>query len=316
MGSKIIGIGGYLPDNVVKVEEEIKRDDYFESLQKYCEGGSSKRHAKMNDTPTYMGVKAAKEAIENSKLSLSEIDMVIFYTPFFDYMVPRDGSFVVAQLGLKNACCWHLDVACTSFVSALKCGHALVVQKMHKNVLIIISTSWVRVHEKSKNTSALGDGAAAVMLTHDPIESSLICVKERIFPDYVDNLTLKSPLISKQQEVFIVNKEDSFKDFVLKGVPEFTHQFLQESEVEIESIDWFIAHQPGVKVIHAWSEYLNIPSTKALSTFDHTANMTATNIPYILYEFTQIDKKIKRGDTILFLSIGVGLVTSVMVWKY
>ena len=75
--SKIIGLGHYVPDNVVTNDDLSKLMDTSDEWIQERTGIKERRHvAKSEDTTTAMGVKAAKIAIEQAGIDKDDIEPV------------------------------------------------------------------------------------------------------------------------------------------------------------------------------------------------------------------------------------------------
>ena len=80
--SKIIGVGHYVPDNVVTNDDLTQFMDTSDEWIKERTGIEQSRWIKNESTETTatMGVEAAKIAIERSGLNKDEIDFIVFAT--------------------------------------------------------------------------------------------------------------------------------------------------------------------------------------------------------------------------------------------
>ena len=92
--SKIIGVGKYVPDNVVTNEDLSKLMDTNDEWITERTGIKERRWVKegSGDTTATMGVKAAKQAIERSGLDKDDIDFIIFAIVVFSNVGKRGQS--------------------------------------------------------------------------------------------------------------------------------------------------------------------------------------------------------------------------------
>ena len=88
--SKIIGLGYYLPENVVTNNDLSKIIDTTDEWIQERTGIKERRwiDPKTDDTTSTMAVKASKIAIERSGLKKEEIDFIIFATLSPDMYFP------------------------------------------------------------------------------------------------------------------------------------------------------------------------------------------------------------------------------------
>jgi 3-oxoacyl-[acyl-carrier-protein] synthase-3 len=102
--SKIIGLGHFVPDNVVTNDDLSKVMDTNDAWIQERTGIKERRHVVKGDgnSTTSMGVSAAKIAIENAGIDKDDIDFIIFATLSPDYYFPGPGVLVQRDLGIKT----------------------------------------------------------------------------------------------------------------------------------------------------------------------------------------------------------------------
>jgi len=70
-------------------------------------------------------------------------------------------------------------------------------------------------------------------------------------------------------------------------------------------VDWFIPHQANKRIIDGSAHKLGIPPGKIVTTVDRHGNTSAASIPLALSDAVA-DRRIKRGDLLLFEAMGGG----------
>jgi len=317
MGAKITGTGSYLPRTVVKNDFfKDLNENYYDGLVDYFQGAEERRHAAEDETARYMAVQAGKKAIEDAGVDPKEIDLLISTMEPLEFYMPKDNYLVMRELGITKGTCIDHNVCCASYVSMLGMVSTFINAGKYKKALIICSTSFIHNGvDKTKDYSLVGDGAAAIVVEMSEVES-FIGSREDIYPEYFEFNWLKNAQYTGNKEVFTFTDDPNYGIIALKLVTPTAEKILEEFNYINDDLDWFITHQPGFKSIEMWSEELNIDINKNLNTFKYTANMGAPNIPYILDYYTKREKRIKRGDKILFLAPGSGMHVSSVIWQY
>src|SRR5690554_3203867 len=119
--SKIIGLGKYVPDNVVTNDDLSKMMDTNDAWIQERTGIKERRWATpgTGDTTSAMGVKAAKVAIERAQINKDEIDFIIFATLSPDYYFPGPGVQVQKALDIKTVGALDVRNQCSGFIYAL-----------------------------------------------------------------------------------------------------------------------------------------------------------------------------------------------------
>ena len=168
---KIVGIGRYLPERIVKNPE-------LETLCGLSAGwiedrnGVCERRWVTTETNSYMGAQAALEALQDANIPLSEIDLILNASGTAEQAIPDTSALIQRQLGLGKSgmACMSLHTTCLSFVVALDTCASLIASGRYKNILVVtsdITSVGINPHEPESAT-LLGDGAAAVVVTRAP----------------------------------------------------------------------------------------------------------------------------------------------------
>ena len=84
-----------------------------------------------------MAVEAAKKALEEAKISIADLDLIIAATVSPDYIFPTLACEVQAAVGAKNATAFDLGAGCSGFLFALATADAYFKTGRYKNALII-----------------------------------------------------------------------------------------------------------------------------------------------------------------------------------
>ena len=169
--SKIIGLGYYLPENVVTNNDLSKIIDTNDEWIQERTGIKERRwiDPKTDDTTSTMAVKASKTAIERSGLKKEEIDFIIFATLSPDMYFPGGGVRVQDLLGIPTIGALDVRNQCSGFVYSLSVADQFIKTGMYKNILVIGSENHSGGLEKSTRgrgvTVIFGDGAGAAVLS-------------------------------------------------------------------------------------------------------------------------------------------------------
>lgn len=246
-----------------------------------------------------------------------EIDMVVAFSGMGDWDYPKDANLLPKALGLVNAVCWTLDTACASFISALKCAHALIASGLHHRVAIVMCMNWSsRGSRPGASVPGLGDGAAAVIVEGGVAESSLLGVREQSDPEGFDLVMLRSAHAAGELTHFEFSTDPRFRDYLQNEALTVVRELLGETGTSPDSISWMLAHQPSLGTLERWADSLDIDPSRVLSTFATAGNLSAASIPMTLEHYVRQDPRIERGDKLLFYAPGAGMHLAAMLWQY
>ncbi len=171
--SRIIGLGHYLPQNVVTNNDLSKLMDTSDDWITERTGIKERRFIKKKsfEGTASMACNASKIAISNAGIKNSDIELVIFSTLSPDYFFP--GSGVILQDMMNLGTCPALDIRnqCSGFIYGISVADQFIKTGMYKNILLVGSenqSGGLDLTTRGRATSVIfGDGAGAVVLNRE-----------------------------------------------------------------------------------------------------------------------------------------------------
>ncbi len=308
--SKIIGVGGYLPN-------KIYDNKYMELLVETSDTwitertGIKERHIANNSELTSdLAFEAAKKAINNANLSIDDIDTIIVATTTPDRTFPSTATILQNKLGIKENCfSFDIQAVCCGFIYALDLADSLIKSLKAKNVIVVGSETLSRiVNWKDRTTCVLfGDGAGAVILQATENKTEGILASSLHSNGQYFNILKTSGGVSFNREIGFIEMEgkEVFKIAVNK-LYSCILETLEKVGLGTENIDLLIPHQANQRIIEAVGKKLNLSSEKIISTVALHANTSAASIPLALNYAVQ-NNRIKKGDLIALEGIGGGM---------
>src|SRR5690606_29094510 len=118
--SQIIGLGFYVPENVVTNDDLSKIMDTNDAWIQERTGIKERRHVALpEDTTSGMALKASKKAIERAGIDKNDIDFIVFATLSPDFYFPGPGVTLQKELGIRNVGALDIRNQCSGFIYAL-----------------------------------------------------------------------------------------------------------------------------------------------------------------------------------------------------
>jgi 3-oxoacyl-[acyl-carrier-protein] synthase-3 len=321
--SKIIGLGKYVPENIVTNDDLSKLMDTSDEWIQERTGIQKRRHIKKGDgnSTAVMGLKAAKQAIERAEINKDDIELIVFATLSPDYYFPGCGVQIQEKLGIKT--CPALDVRnqCSGFVYGISVADQFIKTGMYKNVLVIGSenhSGGLDMTNRSRHVSVIfGDGAGAAVLTRSDDESGILSTHLHSQGEYIDELSLRGPSTEKWvPEIIAENPQEDipyypkmngqlvFKNAVVR-FSEVINEGLDFNNLKKEDIDMFIPHQANLRISQFIQKKLGLEDSQVHNNIQKYGNTTAASIPIALTEAWE-EGKIKKGDLVVLAAFGSG----------
>ena len=311
MGTKIAGLGVYLPQKVLTnfdLEKMVDTSDEWITTRT----GIKERRIAEDETVVDMAVEAAKGAIEAAGIDKEEIEAVILATLSPHLGFPATACLVQERLGLPpRAMSFDISAACSGFLYGLDIADAYLKSKKKKTVLVIGAEKLSSIVDwKDRSTCVLfGDGAGAAVVRYEENAESDILSSKLYTKGSAWNILYREPCGYLKMEGRKVFKE------AVNGMTKSSLEAIEEAGLSPEDIDLVIPHQANFRIIKAVAEKLGIPLEKVYVNVDRYGNTSAASIPIAMYEAVK-EGKLKRGMNVLLTAMGGGLTWGSMVVRF
>ncbi len=289
--------GVYIPES--RIENVFKKEKFGidDAFLKDKIGVDRCAMKSADEETTDLALKAVERLFEKISVAREDIEVLLLVTQNPDVRMPHAGSILHEKLKLSYRCAsFDLPLGCSGFVYGLSIITAFMQQNGMKKGLLVTSDPYSKcVCPEDKNTSLIfGDGAAATLITDDPI----------LVPGAFDFGTLGAKWRDiKLENGYLYMNGQAVVKFVAKYVPENIRNSLAKNQLQLADIDRFVFHQ-GSRFIHkVISEYLDINPEKMPWDCRDYGNTVSSSIPIIL-EKELADSSWKRS---MICGFGIGL---------
>ncbi len=323
--SKIIGLGYYVPDNVVTNDDLSKIMETNDEWIQERTGIKERRHVVKGDgdTTTTMGVKAAKIAIERAGIDKNDIDFIIFATLSPDYYFPGPGVLVQRDLGIGTVGALDVRNQCSGFVYGISVADQYIKSGMYRNVLVIgseLHSHGLDMTTRGRGVSVIfGDGAGAAVLSREEDNSKgILSTHLHSEGQHAEELSLIAPGMGKRWVNDIIadndpNDESYFPymngQFVFKNAvvrfSEVIMEGLAKNKLEPKDIDMLVPHQANLRISQFIQKKFGLRDGQVFNNIMKYGNTTAASIPIALTEAWE-QGKIKEGDLVVLAAFGSG----------
>lgn len=338
MKAYIRAITSYLPEKVLTNEELDKLFPHWNIHELTNATGVKQRHvAGEADLASDYAFRAAEQLFEESGIKREEIDFILLNTFSPDYLAPSTTCILQDKLGIPtSAGAIDFNIGCTGFIYGLSLANGLVVSGTCKNVLLITADVITKyLHAKDRSTRSLfGDGATACVISANttglPSEIgsfqmgtdgggyNKIIIKNggARFPRHITpapDITDEYGSTVNDNCVYMDGRE--VFQFTIKTVPKMIKQLLAKENLTPKDIDRVVFHQASKIVIETIAKKTGFTAEKYRLDLEKIGNTDASSVPIALHNDIR-EGKIKRGDTLLMASYGVGLSWAGVILKW
>ena len=334
-GSKIISVGYYVPEEIVKVKDIEKKLKFREKLGvpygilERLTGCREHREARPETNASDLAVKASEQAIKQAGISVKDIDLIIFGACCQDLSEPATANIIQEKLGASSAQVFDVKNACNAFLNGMDIADSLISTDKVKTVLIAageVVSKYVDMDIKKKEDLdlkasglTLGDGGGAAIMTRS--NASERGLKASRFTS--DGTHWRLAVIygggtmypRDPSQCYFLSDGVKIIGIAFEKIPAIMIKVMKDVGWKPEDVDLVVPHQVTLKIIKDIMNKVKIPFERAIVTVDRYGNSAATTIPIALGTALE-SGRMKPGSKILLVGGASGFSVGVLalVW--
>ncbi|MGZ8174948.1 MULTISPECIES: beta-ketoacyl-ACP synthase III [Methylobacter] len=318
--SRVIGTGGYLPEEVRTNEQISQTVDTSDSWIFERTGIKSRRIAGAEETASSMAEIAARQAIEAAACDPEEIDLIIVATGTPDRVYPSTGCLLQRRLGIKNCVAFDVQAACSGSIFALSIADQYIKSGAAKKVLVVGSEICSRVVDWTDRGTCIlfGDGAGAVLLGASD-EAGILSTHIHSDGEYEDLLYCPNPQAAteanKDEAGYINMRGNEVFKVAVNTLGRIVDETLAANDMLQSDVDWLVPHQANTRIIAATAKKLKMSMDHVILTLENQGNTSSASVLLALNEGVR-DGRIQRGQVVLLEAFGAGFTWGSALIKY
>ncbi len=334
----------FVPDSVVTNARMSKIMDTSDDWIVQRTGILERRYARRGTSSCDLGYEAARRALDDAKLTASEIDLIVFATMTPAHYFPGNGGLLAARLGLSTTHALDIRMQCAGFLSGLQVADAFIRSDQARRVLLVgaechaaffpwTEQDWTVLFGESEGPVSpeayawgtahrdraviFGDGGGAFVLEGSAdTESGFLGFLMRTDGSHWDKLYVPGggsasfPYFSPQMfaengTIPIVEGRQVFR-LATTAMPAIVREVLEKHDRTLQDLSLLLMHQANLRINEAVQKQLGLPDEKVFNNIQRYGNTTAATLPLVFHEAKQAGR-IKQGDLVCFTALGAGL---------
>ncbi|MDY5320873.1 MAG: beta-ketoacyl-ACP synthase III [Prevotella sp.] len=321
----ITGIGGYVPDYILTNEELSRMVDTSDEWIT-TRVGIKERHILTEEGlgTSYMARKAARQLIEKTGVDPDTIDALIVTTTTPDYKFPSTASIVLGKLGLKNAFAFDFEAACCGFLYTLDVASSMIQSGRYKKIIVIGADKMSSlVDYTDRQTCVLfGDGAGAVLIEATEEEgvgyqNSFLRTDGKGLPflhlKAGGSVCPASHFTVDHRLHYLYQEGRTVFRYAVTDMSDDVLEVMRRNNLTHDDVSWIIPHEANRRIIEAVAKRAEIDMDKVIINIDHYGNTSAATIPLAMWDS---ERKLKKGDNVIFTAFGAGFVHGASFYKW
>lgn len=280
--------------------------------------GVKSRHVISDERLEDMAIEAARKALDDAGIAVSELDFIICSNVVNEYITPQLSCII--QGGIGASCpCIDINCACAGFIYALEIAESFYRSGRVKNVLVVCAEEPSRMTDWSDRRTCVlfGDGAGAAVLTPgDNIRSIKLSASSATDKLWQYRKLQPTPYITKEEDdvPLQMKGQDVFK-FAVKAASRDITRVLTESGCSKDDVDHYLLHQANIRIINAIQEFMEQPVEKFPTNVEDHGNSSSSSCPILLDECNR-KGLFKKGDLIVMSAFGAGFVSGAVLLEW
>ena len=352
MNIKITGTGSYIP-KIVQKNEAFQQHSFLNIdgseipssneiiVEKFqaITGISERRYAENHLTASDLGALAAEKAIKDAGVDPETLDYIILAHNFGDVksgsiqsdILPCLAARVKNILKIKNPKCVAYDIlfGCPGWVEGVIQGQAYIKAGMAKKCLVIGAETLSRVVDPHDRDSMIySDGAGATVIELLDEDGGILSYESASYThDEVYHLFFGCSNNKSLEEDtrFIKMYGRKIYEFALSNVPNAMKTCLDNSGFDIKDVKKILIHQANEKmdeaIVNRFYRLYKTPVPEGVMpmSIHKLGNSSVATVPTLLDLIKNNHMEgheIKKGDIVIFASVGAGMHINAITYKY
>ncbi|MDC9728150.1 MAG: ketoacyl-ACP synthase III [Methyloprofundus sp.] len=316
--AKVIGTGGYLPEEIRTNEHISETVDTSDSWIFERTGIRNRRIAAEHETTSSMAEIAARQAIEMAGIEADEIDLIIVATGTPENVYPGTGCVLQHRLGIKKGVAFDIQAACSGSIFGLDMANNYIKSGAAKTVLVVGTEINSRITDWTDRGTCIlfGDGAGAVLLQASD-ESGVLSTHIHSDGQYEDLLNCPNPQASTSDDTsgYISMKGNEVFKVAVNTLGRIVDETLAANNMQKSDIDWLVPHQANIRIIAATAKKLKMSMDHVVVTVEEQGNTSSASVLLAFNEAVR-DGRIQRGQTVLLEAFGAGFTWGAALIRY
>lgn len=321
----ILGTGAYLPERILTNIELEKMVDTTDEWIKTRTGILERRLAEKETATSDMAAEAARRALKAAGVSAKDLELIIVATITPDMQFPSTACLVQDKIGATKAAAFDVGAACAGFIYALELGNQFIRSGTYKQVLVVGAEKLSSITDWSDRSTCIlfGDGAGAAVLGRGAEGHGILCSslasnggKAEILkiPAGGSRIPASHESVAAGLHFLKMEGKEVFKEAV-SSMGNVVVEALACCGCKPKDIGVLIPHQANARIIQAVAKRLELTEEKIHLNVHKFGNMSSASTAVGLDEVVR-SKKLKKGDLVVLVGFGSGLVWGAMVIKW
>ena len=319
--------------DVYHAKKQVDNDVYLEHFKKQGKDitnflnimGRKKRYIidNLKENTITMAIEATNQVLKKAGLKGKDIDMIVFSTQVPEVTVPTNAMFIHNAIqAKKGTVIFDMNANCAGMTIAVEQASRYMKSNPHVNTALVVGSDYLSLVADPTDAMTyanFGDASSAIIL--EKTESDIGFVDAMFEVDSSNRNNILYPQKGLSQTIKAGESAESMLWLPFDGTMSLPYTYemfeviLKRNQLKIGDVDVFCLSQFAKVNMDEIQKHFDIPEEKVIYVGDKYG-YTGTSSPFIALHEGIESGKIKRGDLILFWTIGGGHEFITMLFKY
>lgn len=319
--------------DVYHAKKQVDNDVYLEHFKKQGKDitnflnimGRKKRYIidNLKENTITMAIEATNQVLKKAGLKGKDIDMIVFSTQVPEVTVPTNAMFIHNAIqAKKGTVIFDMNANCAGMTIAVEQASRYMKSNPHVNTALVVGSDYLSLVADPTDAMTyanFGDASSAIIL--EKTESDIGFVDAMFEVDSSNRNNILYPQKGLSQTIKAGESAESMLWLPFDGTMSLPYTYemfeviLERNQLKIDDVDVFCLSQFAKVNMDEIQKHFDIPEEKVIYVGDKYG-YTGTSSPFIALHEGIESGKIKRGDLILFWTIGGGHEFITMLFRY
>jgi 3-oxoacyl-[acyl-carrier-protein] synthase-3 len=293
--------GAHLPSRVVDNQELSVATGAAPEWILHATGIAERRYAAPDDSVASLGIRAAKNCLENAGLLARDVGLILAASSSAERRFPGPASAIGAGLGINGVPAIDLPIASAGSLFGMALAAHLA--PAYRHVLVVASEVMSRVvarHPTHRDTAILfGDGAGACLIGSQAGFAEIRDSQLSSDGDFAEalRLDLDAPLYMDGRTIILQ---------AARKIPRAISQLLDRNHLAADAVSAFLMHQANLNLIARVAQTLAVPEDRFFRNIQRYGNTSSASLLIAAAEWRQQNPS-PPASPLVFAAFGAGL---------
>jgi 3-oxoacyl-(acyl-carrier-protein) synthase III len=313
----VLGTGSYVPNRILRNDELAVMVDKTANWIEERTGVLERRVASPEEATSDLAVAAARQALNASGVSASDIGLIVVGTSTPDQPIPSTACTVQAKLGIRRTVAMDIEAVCSGFVYALGIARAMLATEEHLRYALVIGAdiySRILDYRDPKTAVLFGDGAGAVVLGRTDLPDGIRHMRLNADGGRADLVRIPAGGSARPASAGTVTEGLHYFQMQGREVRAFVHEMFAEmmadaldrSRLHVSEIDLVVPHQANMRLLEECAKENSLLPEQLFLCGARYGNTGAASVPLALDRAVR-GNCIRGGDHVLLVALGGGM---------